>query len=750
MCFPNSGMGFTYTNNNCYRVCVWVAQFNPSSPNNASLTTQYNFEYDDAWGTVDPGTTSNYSITPTSISESGASNVISWTLPASTNVKTTTGAVYTGAAGQVVDWKTLNWQQICFNFTPAIDASRLTIYNSTASTNNGLAVDGFCISSSCNTCSNVTTGGTVGSNQSFCVSGNPAAFTSSVAASGGSGTISYQWEKSVDGGTNWVDIVGATGATYDEPNTIAITTHYRRKAMSSTCTTFGATSNTIIVTVVSGNSATASSNSPVTVGGTINLTSTGGGTYAWSGPSSFASTLQNPSRTSATTAMAGVYTVTVTNSGCTASATTNVVINSGFSCAGSCESANLVVNPQFETDMSGWTASNGQLTRGGGGTYGSFLEVNVGDLTGTYTAYQDITFGANAPYKFIAYAAKHGVNNLPKMYLEFYNGTTYLSKTADILVTKNYDGTFQTINFEGNTPANTTKIRIVGWTQNNALKFDNVSLVGCQACFSIVPPATICVGQSATLTANNCSGTVTWNTGATGSTITVSPTTTTTYTATCSNTTNVLSNPNFETGNLTSWTNWNYTTITSVAGEKYSGTYGVKVTASSAGGGFAQDNAAVAGESFTLKVWGKVSSATPWSGVGVKFMNSSWTSLSDVSTEINATSFQEYTVTNTAPAGTAWVQVYAWTDPSTILYLDNFSLVKNSANTTASATVTVNTAPTATATGDTECVGATIILGSTGGGTYSWTAPQHHLLQHFKILPEHRQLLQWREFIRLQ
>ncbi len=40
-------------------------------------------------------------------------------------------------------------------------------------------------------------------------------------------------------------------------------------------------------------------------------------------------------------------------------------------------------------------------------------------------------------------------------------------------------------------------------------------------------------GQSATLSASGCSGTVNWNNGASGSPTTVSPTTTTTYTATC-------------------------------------------------------------------------------------------------------------------------------------------------------------------------------------------------------------------------
>ncbi|MEN8858592.1 MAG: LamG-like jellyroll fold domain-containing protein, partial [Flavobacteriaceae bacterium] len=79
----------------------------------------------------------------------------------------------------------------------------------------------------------LSSGGTISSTTSvFCTSSvNPDAFVSDAAASGGTGTFSYQWQESTDG-TNFTDIVGATSLTYD-PGVISQTTYFRRKATNS-------------------------------------------------------------------------------------------------------------------------------------------------------------------------------------------------------------------------------------------------------------------------------------------------------------------------------------------------------------------------------------------------------------------------------------------------------------------------------------------------------------------------------------
>ena len=75
---------------------------------------------------------------------------------------------------------------------------------------------------------------------------------------------------------------------------------------------------------------TANSNSPLYTGGTLQLTTPSIGddaTYAWTGPNSFVSTLQNPIISNLTTAMAGEYKVKATKGICsTPEASTSVDI----------------------------------------------------------------------------------------------------------------------------------------------------------------------------------------------------------------------------------------------------------------------------------------------------------------------------------------------------------------------------------------------------------------------------------------
>jgi hypothetical protein len=146
------------------------------------------------------------------------------------------------------------------------------------------------------------------------------------------------------GGTITLSTPTVAGATYAWTGPAAFTSALQNPTRtgvtaamagtySVTVTTGGCTSaaGTAAVVVNAAPAApTAGSNSPVCAGSTINLTSTtvAGATYSWTGPSTFTSAVQNPSRPSATAAMAGTYSVTATVGGCTsAAATTAVVVN---------------------------------------------------------------------------------------------------------------------------------------------------------------------------------------------------------------------------------------------------------------------------------------------------------------------------------------------------------------------------------------------------------------------------------------
>ncbi len=134
------------------------------------------------------------------------------------------------------------------------------------------------------------------------------------------------------------------GATYSWTGPLAYTSALEDPSIASATTamsgtysltvTVGGCTSAVATTVVAVNTTpatpTVGSSTPDCVGQTISLTSNtiAGATYSWTGPAAFSSSLEDPTRPSATLAMAGTYSLTVTVGGCTSAvATTTVVVN---------------------------------------------------------------------------------------------------------------------------------------------------------------------------------------------------------------------------------------------------------------------------------------------------------------------------------------------------------------------------------------------------------------------------------------
>lgn len=79
--------------------------------------------------------------------------------------------------------------------------------------------------------------------ETICFGGNPNFIGSTEVASGGDASISYKWQ------ANAVDIIDATGTTYDPPPGLSTTTTYTRFAKDGTCNTAFETSGSYVVTV---------------------------------------------------------------------------------------------------------------------------------------------------------------------------------------------------------------------------------------------------------------------------------------------------------------------------------------------------------------------------------------------------------------------------------------------------------------------------------------------------------------------
>lgn len=177
-----------------------------------------------------------------------------------------------------------------------------------------------------------------------CGTSNAATLTCGT-VTGGSGTITYQWQSSTPT-SGWANISGATNSTY-AANTISTTTNFRVRVTRSSCTV---SSNLVKVTV----SGTSISNNTITGDETIcygatpsAITATGtlsGGngsyTYQW----------QSSSNNSSFSNISGATSATYTPSSLSANTWYSRVVTSG-----GCQSTSNAVSKQINTGSYTWT-----------------------------------------------------------------------------------------------------------------------------------------------------------------------------------------------------------------------------------------------------------------------------------------------------------------------------------------------------------------------------------------------------------
>jgi len=134
------------------------------------------------------------------------------------------------------------------------------------------------------------TAGSIAANQNLCATSAVAPLTSTAPATGGPGSIAYQWQSSPNN-TTWGDIGGATGETF-APGPLTTTTFFRRRATSGTACA-PVFSNVVTITVTPALTAgTIAANQNVCPGATPALltsatpTTGGTGTFAYQWESS--------------------------------------------------------------------------------------------------------------------------------------------------------------------------------------------------------------------------------------------------------------------------------------------------------------------------------------------------------------------------------------------------------------------------------------------------------------------------------
>jgi PKD repeat protein len=484
-----------------------------------------------------------------------------------------------------------------------------------------------------------------------------------------------------------------SGATYSWTGPNAFTSSAQSPSISNSTTAMSGTytvtvnngctvTSSVNVTVNASPTATAGSNSPICSGATLNLTAVTvtGATYSWSGPGGYTSTAQNPSLTNATTAMSGIYTLSVTANGCTSTSTVNVTVNqTPTATAGSnsplCAGQTLNLSTPSVTGATySWSGPGGYSSTAQNPTRTNVTAAMAGNYTVTVTA-NGCTATSTVAVVVNNLPAANATSNSPVC-----SGNTITLSTTNVAGATyswsgpgGYTAAVRTPSRTNATTAMSGNYTVTVTGTNGCSRSSTVTVTVNQTPITTAGSnSPVCEGQTLNLTTTAVTGaTYAWS-GPGG------------YSSTAQNPTRT---------NVTTTMAGNYTVTVTANGCSSTSTIAVTINTNPVIS--ASSNSPVcSGNTINLNSTAVTGGTYSWSGPGA------FTATTQNTTRPNST---------TGMSGTYNVIVTA-----------------NGCSTTASTTVTVNQTPTATASSNSPiCTGQTLTLSTPAvtGATYSWSGP---------------------------
>ena len=133
----------------------------------------------------------------------------------------------------------------------------------------------------------------------------------------------------------------------------------------------------------------------------------------------------------------------------------------------------------------------------------------------------------------------------------------------------------------------------------------------------------------------------------------------------------LLTNSGFK-SDLAGWTSAGTTVITT---DVHSGAKAARIGTAQGGLNRSSLIPVTAGQSLTFQFWAKVAGGPSWAGVGVDFLSSSGTEISEINLQVTSTAYALRSATQGVPAGAVNARIRTWKSGATgNLFLDDFCM----------------------------------------------------------------------------